>query len=152
MGIVKTWFGTDLNKTVLSVTGIVLVSLPLLNVRRYREPAFRIAFLALLMIWMVIFNHRAESPTFIIATAAIYVWIFTRPRTWYSILILLLTLLFSSLAATDLYPPEVRERLLEPWLIKAIPCLLAFIVILATLLIPDRRRIGVRQQDGINDH
>jgi hypothetical protein len=80
---------------------------------------------------MVIFNHKAESPTFIIATAGIFLWFFISRKSVTNLVLLMVAVVFTSLAATDLFPAFVRDRIFEPYVVKVVPCILVWVKILA---------------------
>lgn len=134
MGWIKTWFGLDVSKTLLAMAGFVIMCIPLARFRIFSEYPNRILFASALLIWMVIFNHKAESPTFIIATAAVYTWYFSATRTKVNMALLCMVILFTSLSSTDLFPHPVRVGLLEPYLVKVVPCILVWIKIVADML------------------
>ena len=66
-GWLTSWFGLDVPKNLLLGIGALVLLLPLLNYKEWKSPLFRILYMSAVLIWMVIFNHKAESPTFVIA-------------------------------------------------------------------------------------
>ena len=136
MGWLKTWFGIGVSQVLLALAGFGLLCVPLLGPGRFDTLARRSLFLAGLMIWMVIFNHKAESPTFIIATSAIWLWFFTRKRTVLVYAAVILVFFLTSLAATDLWPRFIRSGFFEPWGIKVVPCIFVWILIICDLFTP----------------
>ncbi len=99
----------------VQLLGTLLLLAPLaLRRDRWREPRFRLLFLASLLVYVVIFNHRAERSSFVIAVAGIVIWYVTgRATLWRTGLLVL-----SSVG------------LLAP------PCIVAWIVIQVDLLRP----------------
>jgi hypothetical protein len=138
MGWLKTWFGIDLSKTVLALAGLMIMCLPLIRPGKFAGKSYRILFFSALLIWMVIFNHKAESPTFIIATAGVYIWFFNQKKSIVNLVLLCFTVILTSLSSTDLFPPFIRENLFEPSLIKVVPCILVWMKIVADLLFVNR--------------
>lgn len=136
MGWLKGWFGLDTPKTIMTLAGLAVLIPPLFFPGRFREFSGRALWFAALLVWMVIFNHKAESPTFIIATAPIFLWIFSRPLTPLTAGLLLLTLVFTTLAPTDLFPATLRRDLFVPYVVKAVPCILAWGVMVGALYAP----------------
>ena len=49
------------------------------KVRRWGDADFRLRFLCSLLVFLVIFNHRSESPSFVIAMAGIAIWFVSLP-------------------------------------------------------------------------
>ncbi len=86
--------------------------------------------LGYLLLWVILFNHAAESPTYIIAVAGVAVWYLCQPpgsaRLTY--IIMGLVLLFTQLSPTDLFPLSWRRQFFEPYLVKVVPCLLVWLV------------------------
>jgi hypothetical protein len=135
MGWLSTWFGLAANKLVVLGTGVVLFCLPLLRFRCYGDFTFRILTLASVLIWVIIFNHKAESATFIIALSGVAIWFFIQEVwRWENVLLLVLVLIFTSLSPTDLFPKFIRKDILEPYVIKAVPCILVWAKITWDLL------------------
>jgi hypothetical protein len=133
MGGLKLWFGIDVYKTVLAVTGFMIMCLPLVNYRKFADLSNRILFFSALLIWMVIFNHKAESPTFIIATSGVFIWFFNSKKSIVNLVLLGIVVILTSLSSTDLFPSSIRENFFEPYLIKVVPCILVWIKVLADL-------------------
>ena len=133
MGLVHSWFGVNAGKGAISITGLVLLLLPLLRWRRYHDGYYRLSMLALLLIGVVIFNHMAESPTYIIAVAGAGVWYFYRPalsrhgpiQSWRKILIASVFVL-TSVSSTDIFPRHVIDDFFLPYAVKALPCILVW--------------------------
>lgn len=65
----------------IQLGGAALLVLPLvLRPSRWADGDFRRAFLASVLVFSVIFNHKAEQPSFIIALTGIAIWYATSPR------------------------------------------------------------------------
>jgi hypothetical protein len=58
-GILSSWFGIVHYKGAVLIMGLVLLLFPLLFVRYFISFEFRLWYFASLLIWLVIFNHRA---------------------------------------------------------------------------------------------
>ncbi len=126
MGWMEAWFGW-VAKTEILLAGIVLFCLPLLRFSAYSNYPYRLLGLASVLIWVIIFNHRAESATFIIAIAGVAIWYFTIQPHWTDHFLLAASILFMSLAYSDLFPPGWREGWVKPWVLKGlIPSLVWF--------------------------
>jgi hypothetical protein len=120
MGIMDTWFHLAYLKNVVTIAGVLLFVLPLVHIRRYRDYTFRILYLASVLIWMVIFNHKAESPTFVIVTAGIGIWYFSQRRDNFNLTLLILSFFLISMSVSDLVPAPVRNDFVRPYGIKAV--------------------------------
>jgi hypothetical protein len=141
-GWIRSWFGLSLPTTALALAGFGLTVLPMVRLRNFGAFPHRILLFSALLVWMVIFNHKAESPTFIIAVAGVLLWYFSRERTVVNTVLLGLVVVFTSLAPTDLFPFAVRTNLFEPYAVKAVPCILAWIAMVASMVpYPNRMQI-----------
>jgi hypothetical protein len=89
---------------------------------------------ASLLVWCVIFNHLAESPSFVIALCGVALWFVNEKATPITIFLLALTLLLSSLSPTDLFPKYLREHYVIPYVLKGLPCVLVWIYMQYELL------------------
>jgi hypothetical protein len=124
MGWLESWFSIKANKLWLAFSGAILFLIPFVKINRYKNYGFRLLGLCSVLIWIVIFNHKAESPTFIIAMAGASLWYFMRRRGIVDTLLFLCAILLTTLSPTDLFPPVIRKSLIEPYVLKAVPCIL----------------------------
>jgi len=134
IGWLKTWFKLDVNKTYVSVAGAILFCFPLLRIKQYGNFTFRMLVLASIMIWVVIFNHRAESPTFIIAITGVALWYYGQKQKPENYVLLVLAFVFTALSPTDLFPRFIRNEWMKPYVVKAVPCILIWAKITFDLL------------------
>lgn len=134
MGWLYTWFGLDIDKNWLVLSGILGFLLPLIRFQAYKHPLFRYLCLCSVLIWVVIFNHKAESPTFIIAMAGVVLWFLASPKNWINITLFVSAVLLTSMSPTDLFPRFVREEWIKPYTLKAVPCILIWMKIIYDML------------------
>jgi Glycosyltransferase family 87 len=127
MGVLHGWFGLDPSKTLVVLLGGAVLLVPLLNVASYARPTFRLLFVAALLVWMVIFNHASESATFFIAMCGVGLWYFARPRRPGEAVLFGLALLLTSMSPR--FPRVVVERIVEPYALKALPCILVWLAL-----------------------
>jgi hypothetical protein len=136
IGINYTWFPQTLNHFYIQIVGLLLVLLPLCKLMMPGQPdkSFLLKYLALIMIFVVIFNHAAESPTYIIAITGAGIWYAVSSRT--AVHHVTLALLFAGciLLPTDLFPAWLRKEYLAPWKIRVVPVFIAWMLILYDLL------------------
>jgi hypothetical protein len=135
MGWLHSWFGITKGTELVIGVGLILFFLPFLRLSLYRDSGYRILFLAFMLVWVIIFNHKAESSTFIIAITGAAIWYFSKAvhQTWEAI-VLALIFLFSCLSPTDLFPHPIRQMILVPYVVKVVPCILLWCVMLVELL------------------
>jgi len=124
MGWLYTWFGINANKMAVLLAGAALFCIPLLRFKKYKQFQFRALYLASVLVWIVIFNHKAESPTFIIAIAGVAIWYFSQPRTIVNTILMWLAFILTSLSPTDLMPHYLQDNWIDTYVLKAIPCII----------------------------
>jgi hypothetical protein len=122
----------------VQLAGTALLLLPYL-VRRadWGDAGFRRAMLYFLLLYVILFNHQAESPTFIIAMTGVVAWYLTGPRRWHHHALLAASWILVSLFS-EVLPSSVLNVCCRPYHYKAIPILLVWLVMLWDLLAPRR--------------
>ncbi|HEX8718609.1 MAG TPA: glycosyltransferase family 87 protein, partial [Gemmatimonadaceae bacterium] len=131
----RTLFGLHMPNWPVQLGGTVLLLLPLaLRRARFEQREFRLLFLCSLLVYMVIFNFRSESPSFVIAVTGIVIWFVATPRTALSATLMVLTVVVVSLSSTEIMPHWLQRDVFVRYHLKTIPCVLAWIVIQAQLL------------------
>jgi hypothetical protein len=129
LGILQRWFHLTPPKFLILALGALLLLLPFLKVRSYENLQFRFLLLSSLLIWVIIFNHKAESPTYIIAMSGVGIWYFTQSKRRENLVLLLLALLVTSLSPTDLFPRYLRHHFFSPYNLKSLPVILVWLKI-----------------------
>jgi hypothetical protein len=123
-------FGVSWPNWPVQLGGTVLLMLPLARWRNWENAAFRLRFLCALLVYMVIFNHQSESPSFVIAVTGIAIWFATTPRTWWHTTVMVLTIVVVSISSTDITPKSWQRDFFVHYRLKTIPCTLAWITML----------------------
>ncbi|MDX2130088.1 MAG: glycosyltransferase family 87 protein [Chloroherpetonaceae bacterium] len=155
IGLMKTAFGFELNNTVVQAIAALILVIPFIyllfvlqketqqgkdneksentlvekNGEWLRE--FQLLSIASVLVWVVIFNHKAESPTFVIALAGIYLYaLWSKMGVHDSLKKILIwgTFIMSTLSSTDLFPEPLRVFWKENNL-KVVPCLIGWVFI-----------------------
>jgi hypothetical protein len=135
-GFLKAIFpSVTINNLYVLLTGLILLLLPLIRIKQYKFFIFRIFFLSSIIIWSVIFNHKAESPTFIIAMTGVGIWFFSQERKTENIVLLLFALVLTSLSSTDLVPGSIRDHYIAPFCLKVLPCIIVWLKISAEMIL-----------------
>lgn len=131
MGMIRRMGGwTGMSSAWVIVPGACLMLAPLLRRDRYPDIRFRLAYLAQILIGIVIFSTSAESPTYVIAVTGFAVWYagLTVPSRWQIALLVLLVLL-TMLPPTDIFPRTLKKEWVNRYALKALPCVLAWLAI-----------------------
>ena len=137
MGMVRRIFGyyTMPNIYVILPAGILML-LPVFRFQLWSNVSYRLHYLALLLIGLVIFSSSAESPTFVIAVVGYLIWHVQQPfkDTLPYRILLVLMLLLTMFSPTDLFPRFIRDEYIIRYSLKALPCFVAWLAVLYTLL------------------
>jgi hypothetical protein len=126
MAWLQSWFHATPPNRVVGIVGLGLLVWPLAYGRRYGDAAFRLLFLCSLLVWVVIFNHKAESSSYVIAMGGVGLWYFSQQPTRLKTALASLAFVFTSLSPTDIFPRPLSAILFVPYTIKAVPCILVW--------------------------
>ena len=126
----RIWLGVRWPNWPVQLAGTTLLLLPLARWREWRWEEFRLRFLCSLLVYMVIFNHQSESPSFVIAVTGIAIWFVTTPRSGWHDAILVLTLVVVSLSSTDITPKSWQQHFFVHYRLKTVPCTIAWLTML----------------------
>ncbi len=139
MGWLKAWFGFNISKNLILIIGLILQMTPLLIQWKYRtKVSFYWPYLISIMIWMVVFNHMAESATYVIAIVPIAMWYAFQDRlTIFEWVVGVAIILFTILGPTDLYPAPWRRLIVETYQLKAFPCIMFWFYLVVKSMIPN---------------
>jgi len=124
MGWLKTWYQVEVPGLYIQLAGIVMLMASLIRTRLYNNIKFRYFLLSSIVIFTVIFNHIAESPTFVIAVYGAAIWFVWEKHNILTWALLILMIVFTVLSPTDIFPRNIREDWVIPYVFKAIPCIL----------------------------
>jgi hypothetical protein len=134
-GWLNAWFGVAGGRELLRLAGALWLAAALVRRDRWADPSFRLGFLGSLLLWMVIFNHKADSATYVIAVTGVALWYLSRPRSWAGDALLAVVLIFTQLSPTDLFPQGIKDLLVRSWQLKALPCILVWLWLSTALLL-----------------
>jgi len=123
LGWIHSWFKIALPKLLVVAVAVVIFCIPLLKFKYYKLYFFRLQILASILLWIVIFNHKGESPTYIIAMEGVASWYFSQKRDKLNTILMWLSLIFTSFTSTDLITPGwINDKYIEPYSVKAVFC------------------------------
>ena len=112
----------------LIVPGILAFCYPYLRINQYKNLAFRYAFLASVLMFVVLFSTGSESSTYIIALLGVAIWYVTAPwkRTRLDVALMVFAFILTSMSPSDLFPAYIRKNFVQPYSLKALPCVLVW--------------------------
>ncbi|MDH5719747.1 MAG: DUF2029 domain-containing protein [Spirochaetia bacterium] len=143
MGWLHSWFALDINKNIVVFIGAILFLVPLFYLKKFNKYEFRILTLASILIWVVIFNHKAESPTFIIAMTGVALWYVSSEKNNINKIMFIAAFIFTTLSATDIFPKFIRDEIVKPYTLKGFPCIVIWgKIIYDMLFLINRNRLN----------
>ena len=117
--------------------GMLLTALPFLRFGQYRHIAFRLAALASVLLFVVLFSTGRASSSYIIALAGVALWSSSAPwkrSKWY-IARMVCAFVLTSLSPSDLFPKYLRDEFVRPYALKALPCAIIWIKLICEMLL-----------------
>lgn len=135
MDLIDAWSEYYWPRWPTQLAGLALLLLPVV-IRRdaWGEAAWRLRLLCSVLVFCVLFNHGAESPSYVIAMAGIAIWWVATPRSTAHNVLLLLTILLSTIGRSSVVPPAIRLVWLDPGRTMVLPFLAAWILMQVELL------------------
>ncbi len=134
MGWLKTWFHLNPPAVYVQLAGTALMCLPFARIKYYKNLDFKLFILASILIWAMIFNHIAESASYIVAILGVGIWYVTEKKSVPVNVLLVTVFIFSILSPTSIFPKYLREHYVIPYVLKAVPCIIVWFVIQYRLL------------------
>ena len=107
----------------LIVPGMVLFALPLLRLSQYRHLGFRQTLLASVLMFVVLFSTGTENSGYVIALVGVVIWYVAAPwkRSRWDVALMVYALIGCSFAHSDLFPHSLRDNIIRPYALKALP-------------------------------
>lgn len=123
----------------LIVPGILAFCYPYLRIKQYGNIAFRFAFLASVLMFVVLFSTGSESSTYIIALLGVAIWYVTAPwqRNRWDIALMVFAFILTSMSPSDLFPAFIRKNYVQPYALKALPCVLVWFKLIYEMSVKD---------------
>ncbi|MEO5648928.1 MAG: glycosyltransferase family 87 protein [Ginsengibacter sp.] len=138
MGMVRHIFKMKNLNLFIALPAAVFYALPFLRTSQLKNLEFKLSYLALALIGVVIFSSSAESPTYIIAVTGVGIWYIVQDqKQWPVILLLITTFLLTSLSSTDFFSQFIKLNYVRPYALKALPCFIVWVVLVYQLLRKD---------------
>jgi choline-glycine betaine transporter len=154
MGIIRRTFNYyDLSNLTVLIPASVLLALPLLRLKLYKNTIFQLYYLCLALISVVIFSTSAESATYVIAMVGVGIWyaINMPEKNVFNTAVLVFALFTTSLASTDLVPQIIKNDIVRRYALKALPCFIVWLILIYNLVFQkedafERQELKVRRK------
>ena len=145
MGLVQRIFKIQLSNSIILIPAALLYLLPFVRFNQYKNISFRLHYLALLLIGVVIFSTSAESATYIIAMTGVGIWFIVQKKNVINIVLLVFAIVITSLSPTDFFPASIRENYVFTYGLKALPCFFIWLSLLYHLITKNFIKVKVVQ-------
>ena len=121
----------DLPNWPFQLLGVAALLAPvLLRRERWGDWVFRRLYLCSVLLFCVIFNHQAESPTFVIGAAGAAIWFAAlERRTRWEWALFAFVFVCTVLASSDAMPGWLQRSLFDPYRFKTVPLLMVWLEI-----------------------
>lgn len=107
----------------LILPGLGLLGMPFLRWRQFQHLSFRLAIVASVLMFTVLFSTGSESSTYIIAFVGVAIWFWCAPwqRSRWDIALMIFAFILTSMSPSDLFPAYIRKTWVQPYALKALP-------------------------------
>ncbi len=157
MGQFRVWFGVRWPFWPTQLAGVAILLAPLVRGPAAWTPRFRTTFLASTLVFCVLFNHQAESPSYSIAMIGAGLWFASSPRARWRTALTAACLIIINLVSPDLTPRAFYEGFYVKYLLKTAPLIPLWLAMQAELwglirLAPASERAEVDERDPQAPH
>lgn len=133
IGVIGKFDFIKIDQVWIILTGTLLMLLVLLKKQVYHSLSFRLQYLGAILLFTVVFNPGVESPSYIIGVAGAAIWYISKERAAWHQWLMVILFIFTCLSPTEVFPKFIRDNYFIPNAVKAIPCILVWIVAMAEL-------------------
>ncbi|HEY8958848.1 glycosyltransferase family 87 protein [Chitinophaga sp.] len=118
-----------LSNNVVLIPAVVLFLLQYTRLKDRYNSRFRLYILCSTLMFPVLFSTSSESPTYIIAIPAVCIWYVMQPQTRWNNIFMFFAIILISFSHSDVVTPWVRRNIAMPYAVKALPCLVLWLMI-----------------------
>ena len=138
MNVLEQLFHAGMPNWPIQLAGVLVLLAPVVVQRwRWHDWDLRRLYLCSVLVFCVIFNHLAESPTFVVALTGVGIWFaaIARPSRWEWALLGFIVL-FTILASSDLMPQQIQRDFFDRYRFKTVPLIALWIELQRRLWFP----------------
>jgi hypothetical protein len=131
MGMIRRIFKLHwLKDWMVLVPAMLLFGIQYMQFKFFDDLRYRLYLLCSVLLFTVIFSNGAESPTYIIAFPAVCLWYMIQPRSKFINGVFIFAFLLTGFGYSDIFTPYVREHIVRPYSLKALPCFIVWLIII----------------------
>jgi Glycosyltransferase family 87 len=129
IGMLHGFGGTFLPPIYIQLFGVVclLAFLAYVFFKKTTLVEARLLTLAYLLMWVILFNHAAESNTHIISIMGVAIWYVVVPKSRFTLGLLVFAFILTELSPSDVFPRYIRTHYVQPYALKALPIFLIWL-------------------------
>lgn len=142
MGGLHVWLGVDWPHWPVQLAGVLIVLAPIAWRRdRWTDAQFRLQLIASILVFAVLFNHQAESPSYVIAMLGTAIWFATSERAAWRVALIVAAMLMVNGGSSGVLSRDLYHRVYLAYLLKTVPLIPIWIVMQLELhgLVRNRR-------------
>jgi hypothetical protein len=121
---------------------VLLLGALLYRLGDWEDPGVRLQFLALTLVFCVVFNHRAERQSSVIAICGLVIWLLSRPPAKWRFVLFAIVYALVVLAGTSPIPHSIKD-VLSPEMRFTIPLTAAWLAILGEFVLTRHRSLSI---------
>lgn len=130
------WLKEPINATYIQMFGLLAMAAVLpLGHKHFDNGKWQMSYVAAILLFVIVFNHAAESATYLIATLGVGIWFLNSERSVANTSLLLLVVVGTILPITDIFPSYIKSNFIQPFSIRAVPCVLVWVKLIIDLLL-----------------
>ncbi len=132
MGMISKMGIAKLSNIAVLLPGMLLFASSYLRFSAFKNVNYQLLILASTLIFPVIFSTGSESATYIIAFIGVAIWYINteKPVTKLDIGLMVFAFILTSLSPSDIFPRYLKVAYVNPYALKALPCLLIWLKII----------------------
>lgn len=119
------WQGPNLP---IQLAGLAVLLAPLGRLQYWGLERYRLLFIASLLMYFVLFNHTAESPSYLFGVTGVALWFTQVPRSRFTWAVLVIVILGTVLSSSEAMPKFIQLAVFEPYRLKVWPVLLVWVL------------------------
>lgn len=138
-GVLEGGTSLDYSDLWLILPAMLLMAVGYFRIKQWNNTAFRQTILAAVMMFVCLFSTGTESSGYIIALIGCVIWYCAAPwqRTRWDITLMVFAFILTSLSPSDLFPRSVKDQLILPYALKALPVALIWAKLACEIILKD---------------
>lgn len=150
LGMVHRFAGdADFSNLYLIIPGLILFLLPYMRVGQYKNADFRMAFLASVMLFVILFSTGSESSTYIVAIVGVVLWYAAVPwkRGRWDIALMVFVFVLTCMSGSDIVPKFIRKQYVQAYSLKALPCVIVWLRLIYEMCTKDYTALSRKETE-----